>query len=145
MRMRFAIIPAVGLTALATVVAAGDAPSPPPSDEIISRSIAYHDPRGAWNSARIRLEIHTTYSEEFAAERNRPREARLTLVLAPGQSEFRCTKTAGDDRVDVSVIDGKGSVAVNGSTDVSDDDRERLGISEPEVYRDYWSISASCP
>jgi hypothetical protein len=39
--------------------------------------------------------------------------------------------------VEISLVRGEGSVSVNGSADVPDAEKERLGLAEPELYRDY--------
>ena len=124
---------------LATVARAsvGDSPAPPPAaGEVIAKSIAYHDPSGVWDTGRIRLGLFTTYSEEFAKKRGR-RDAGLVLVLSPGHEEFSYTREAGDDRIEITLMRGEGTVTVNGSTDVSEADRERLRLAEPELYRNY--------
>jgi hypothetical protein len=97
----------------------------------------YHDPNGAWNTYRIRLVTRTAYSEEFAASHNRQPTAEVELLLAPGHGEFHYTKRTGGDLIEISLVDGEGSISVNGSTDVSEAEKERLNLSGPELYQDY--------
>jgi hypothetical protein len=53
---------------------------------VLEASIAYHDPGGVWNTARVQLGVHTAYSEAFAAKRKRPLDAELGLVLPPAHA-----------------------------------------------------------
>lgn len=109
----------------------------PTGAELIDRSIAHHDPNGVWNTHRIRLAVSTVYSEEFAASHNRLPTAEVELLLAPGHGEFHYTKRTGGDLIEIGLVDGEGTLSVNGSTDVSDAEKARLNIAGPELYRDY--------
>jgi hypothetical protein len=106
-------------------------------EQVIDRAIAYHDPSGVWKTGRIRLDVHTTYSDALAEQRGIPKTANLVLVLSPAQEEFGYAKEAGDDRIDISVRRGQSTTIVNGSADVSEAERERLRLREAELYRDY--------
>jgi hypothetical protein len=105
-------------------------------DQVIGKAIDYHDPNGVWKSGRVRLGVHTTYSKAYAAKTGAV-ETHLTIVLAPGLEEFAYMKAAGDDRIEINVRQGTATVVVNGSTDVSAEDRERLRLREATMYRDY--------
>jgi len=106
------------------------------AEQVIEKSIAHHDPNGAWGTARVRLGVYTTYSEEFAKKAG-SESAEVALDLSPGHEEFSYTKEAGRDKIEITVRQGEGAVAVNGSVEVSDEDKKRLRLREPEFYRDY--------
>lgn len=104
--------------------------------QILEKSIAYHDPNGVWGQARVHLEVHTTYSDEFA-KRAGSKEARLAIMMAPGQEEFSYAKETSADKLQISVQRGVGTLQLNGSTNVSEDDKQRLRIRAATMYRDY--------
>jgi len=82
------------------------------------------------------LGVHTTYSEELA-KRVGGSQVELEILLSPAHEEFSYTKQSGDDIIEIAVRQGQGSVTVNGSADVSEEDRERLRLREATLYRDY--------
>lgn len=120
----------------AALADAGEPPVVFTPEQIIEKSVAYHDPNGVWKAGRIRLGVHTTYSEELA-DRTGNKEATLMIVLSPGRAEFGYTKEAGEDKIEIEVRRGRGSVVVNDSPDVSEEDKERLHLREATFYRDY--------
>jgi len=125
------------MTVLSSVAAqSGEPPSAYTPEQIIEKAIDYHDPNGMWDQGRITLEVHTAYSEEFAKKRG-SKDAKLTIVLSPGHEVFSYTKEAGGDKIEIKLEHGEGSIAVNGTTEVSDEDKERLRLAEPALYRDY--------
>jgi len=130
---------AIAVVLLSVASARSDEPTAiTDSEKLIEASIAYHDPNGVWDSARVRFAVSTVYSEEFQASHNRPPSVEVTLMLAPGHGEFHYTKKTGDDLIEMSFFSGKETVAVNGSVDVSDAEKERLSLREPAMYRDYF-------
>ena len=135
MRHRLCMLTAMTLL-WATAAQSGEPPVTYTPEQVIKKSIAHHDPSGVWGTARIRLGVHTTYSEEFAAKAG-SNEAALVLILSPGHEEFSYTKEAGDNKIEITLLQGQGVLAVNGSTDVSPEEKERLRLREPEFYRDY--------
>lgn len=106
------------------------------AEQILAKAIAYHDPNGVWESGRTHLRIHTTYSEEYA-KKSGAKETTLMLTLSPGQEDFGYTKETATDKIAISVRRGQSTVLVNGSADVSQEDRERLRLREATLYRDY--------
>jgi len=127
-----------GLGALAL---AEEAPTP---ERLVAASIAYHDPNGFWDRGELRLSIRTTYSDAYAAKAG-TKESNSELVLAPGQEIFRYTKTTGDDVIEYGLSGEAGSVTVNGEADISDEDRDRLRIGDPKLYRDYFEYLYGMP
>lgn len=109
----------------------------PTPAEIIEKSIAYHDPQGVWGQGQVELDVKTIYSPEFAKKRG-VTDSTVRLWLSPAQETFRYVKDTGKDLIDYSVKLGKGKVSVNGKTDISEEDKERLRIAEPALYRDYF-------
>lgn len=104
--------------------------------DIIMKSIAYHDPAGVWSKGRLELGVHTTYSEEYAKKRG-VKETNLKILLSPGHEDFSYTKVSGEDKIEITCHKGVGKTIVNGSAEVSDEDKERLRLAEPSLYRDY--------
>jgi len=105
-------------------------------EQLIDASIAYHDPNGAWDTARIHLNVHTTYSPSFA-EKAGSKEADIAIVLSPGHDAFSYVKDTGADKIEIAVRGDDSAILVNGSEDVSEEDKERLRLRDPQTYRDY--------
>jgi hypothetical protein len=103
---------------------------------VIERSVTYHDPASVWENGSTRIGVQTTYSEAFA-KRVGVDEATLTITMSPAHETFVYVKETATDRVEIALRGVSGEVQVNGSTTVSDEDRERLRLREPAMYRDY--------
>ena len=112
-----------------------DAANHTPTD-IIEKTIAYHDPGGIWSKGRLELGVHTIYSEEFARKRG-AKETNLVIVMSPAHEDFSYTKVSGEDKIEITCHKGVGETVVNGNAKVSDEDKERLRLAEPTLYRDY--------
>lgn len=134
----------LGMILLSSSVLPTIAEESPTSQHIVASSIAYHDPNGVWDRGRIQLDVRTTYSAEFA-ERVGRKEAAVRLWLSPGEESFRYQKEVGEDVIDYKLNGELGSVAVNGSADISEEDRERLRVGEPSDYRDYFEYLYGMP
>jgi len=144
MRMTSLLIGAVFLVAdpgTGTGAAAGEAPTP---EQVLAGSIAHHDPNGFWNRGEIRLQVRTLYSEAYA-ERAGASESQGEIVLCPAEQEFRYTRTRGGDVIEYRLNGGEGGVTLNGSADISEEDRERLRIGKPAMYRDYFEYLYGMP
>lgn len=133
---RWLIVPTAMLLLSATVARGGEPMIVYTPGQIIEKAITHHDPNGVWDTGRIGLRIYTTYSDDFA-EKSGNKEVALQLLLAPGHGEFRYTKHAGPDTIEIALQEGAGSVKVNGSSDVSEADKARLRLAEAPLYRDY--------
>ena len=116
----------------------------PSADELLERSIAHHDPQGVWTTGRIELTMEVVYSEKLAEQRGIEKLS-TALWLAPGHGEFRCIRTHDANEVEYQVVNGEGTVLVNGSTDFTEADRERLRVGDPLMYRDYFEYMWGMP
>ena len=134
--MKKALLSAALLLANAAATRASDPATAFSPEQVIQKSIAYHDPNGAWDTGRFELDVHTIYSEAFAKKRG-TKTTDVAIVLSPGHEVFSYTRRSGGDEVVYRIEGGVGTATVNGSADISDEDRERFRIAEPEMYRDY--------
>lgn len=116
----------------------------PTADELLARSISHHDPQGVWSSGRIHLEMEVVYSEKLAEQRGIEKMA-TSLWLAPGHGEFRCIRTHDGGTVEYRIKAGEKTTLVNGSPEFSDEDRERLRVGDPLMYRDYFEYMWGMP
>ena len=123
------------------VVAEGTVPT---AEALLSQSIAHHDPRGVFRSRTHSIETHTVYSPELAEARGR-KESHGVITLDPGAGTFRYVVEAAGHVVEYVIAEGEGRTLLDGSTDISDEDRDRLRIRTPELYRDYFEYVYGLP
>lgn len=140
------IMRTVAVGGVMSVVAAGaaGAQAAPAAEDVVARSIAYHDPGGVWAGGTLHLKIQTTYSDEYS-ERVGHRTVEGELWLSPYEETFRYQKTAGSDVVDYRLDGEQATVTWNGSATIPEEERRRLRIREPAVYRDYFNYLYGMP
>jgi hypothetical protein len=116
----------------------------PTADELLASSISHHDPQDVWSNGRIHLEMEVVYSEKLAEQRGIEKMT-TSLWLAPGHGEFRCIRAHDGGTVEYRIEAGEGATFVNGRSEFSDEDRERLRVGDPLMYRDYFEYMWGMP
>ena len=126
---------------------AGPATAAPPSaEEVLARTIAHHDPEGAWSSRPIEIETQVRYGERIAAARGFAGHVETIRVdNAAGRFAYRATK--GSARIE---IDGRGdafTARLDGSPEIAAADLEtyRLGTERLPFWRDYFTFLYGLP
>ena len=121
----FALILTSGLSSAAPV---------PEALDLVERSIAYHDPEGAWSSRPIEFVAEVRLAERLAAERGyETRTDRFVVDNAAGL--FRCTTEVADDRIEISIDGDVYQTRVNGRSDVSDEVRQKHRLADDQLAR----------
>ena len=141
MRSPIPLAISIGLLIAGPAIAEPELPTP---EELLAASIAHHDPDGAFPIRTIELQTHTVYSPELAKTRGRE-EAHGVISLSPGTGTFKYVIEAAGHVVEYSISDGESHTLLDGSPDISDEDRERLRIRSPELYRDYFEYVYGLP
>lgn len=127
------------LLALAVFGFAAPAFTQSDSEELLARSIVYHDRDGNWG----RLPLRLTFEE------SRPdgttRQTRVMIDVSAQRFEWWSQR--GDDVVEGTLAGGECSVALNGSATVSDAERKahRLDCDRVTFYRDYYTYLWGLP
>ena len=114
------------------------------ASDLLSRSIAYHDPQGVWSTGRFELSLETVYSDMLAEERG-IKESTASVSLAPSHGEFGCVLRRNGNEIEYRVLGEESTTLVNGSADISDEERERLRLADPKMYRDYFEYLWGMP
>jgi hypothetical protein len=140
------LLPAVAAAlALATVLPAASSGAPSAA-ELLSRSIAHHDPDGVWGERVVQVVVRSELSEELAARRGTSGTVRRA-VIDPTSGRFAVSYEQGDALVEISVAGDRATVTVDGRSDLSAEELERYGAAPPRplVLRDYMSYLYGLP
>ena len=114
------------------------------ANDLLARSIAHHDPQGVWSTGRFELSLETVYSDMLAEERG-IKESTASVWLAPGHGEFRCVLRRNGNDIEYRVLGEETTTLLNGSAEISDEDRESLRLADPAMYRDYFEYLWGMP
>lgn len=135
------------MNTLLLTVAALLAPAELPSAEaLLARSIAYHDPQGAWSSGPIEIVSEVTLTERLARERGYAARTDTVVVdLAGGRFEYRSDKAG--DRIEMIEQGGNWTVTLNGSHEISAEAMQRHGLAPDRLprWRDYHTYMYGLP
>lgn len=112
--------------------------------DLLARSIAHHDPQGIWFEGHFELSLETVYSDMLAEQRG-IKESTSSLWLAPGHGEFRCVLRRNGNEIEYRVHGDEATTLLNGSADISDEDRTSARLAEPTMYRDYFEYLWGMP
>jgi hypothetical protein len=118
----------------------------PEALDLIERSIAYHDPKGAWSSRPIEILAEVRLAERLAAERGYEiRTDRILVDNAAGR--FRCTTQIADDRIEFSIDGDAFEARLNGRSEISDEDRQKHRLADDQLVRrrDYFNFMYGIP
>lgn len=118
----------------------------PSAEDVLARSIAYHDPSDRWCSGPVRLAIATTYSESLVERRGYATSETTLLFDLPG-GRFEYKKKTPDNVIEIRGTPEGFSAMLNGSTEISagDRDKHRLSVERLPGYRDYYEYLCWIP
>lgn len=138
-------MPAMNMLLVALILASspGGLPS---AEELVTRSVAYHDPEGLWESRGLEITAEVRLAERLAAERGyATRTDRIRIHEASGSFEYRSEKSG--DVIEVFLDHGKFEARLNGSTEISETDRETHGLGQDRLprWRDYFAYMFGMP
>lgn len=136
-------------TALAAVlcvaphVSGADAPS---AEELLAKSIAYHDPEGVWGEAAVRVTIQGELSDELAA-RSGARTTERRAVIDPRTGRFDVAFEESGAEVKMTVVGDEATVTVDGRSDLSAEELEKYRATVPRalLLRNYMSYLYGLP
>ena len=116
------------------------------AEALLQQSIDYHDPEGAWSSKPIELTVMVRLSERLAADRGY--ESRTDRInFDNGNDTFRYQSVKGDARIEI-IGEGDELLALlNGSSEISDEDRATHSLAANGLprWRDYFSYMFGMP
>ncbi len=102
------------------------------AEVLLNRSIAYHDPAGAWWDETVRLELSSSRPDGSTRE--------VTLRIENGRGVYESVTRQDGDTVAVSFEGETSQASLNGSQQISDQDREkhRLNPERMSFMRNYY-------
>ena len=135
------------LVILATPIAAQTAPvALPKAEELLERTIAYHDPANLWSSNTIELLVDVTLSDRLAEARGyATRKDRILVDIPAGRFRYRTMR--GEDRIEV-IGEGESLRAIlNRSEEISKEDLKTHRLSPDQLpgLRDYFTFLYGIP
>jgi hypothetical protein len=135
------IVAVVGLASALVLVSWGAAPASetPTGPEVLSRTLAYHDPDGDWMAQRVTLRIETGYADG---------KTRIRLATVDYATADYHDRVERDGHVLEQKIRGNDcELLVDGSTEVDDVTLAGLGLSceRARQLRDYVSYLWGLP
>ncbi|MDX1390109.1 MAG: DUF6503 family protein [Acidobacteriota bacterium] len=152
---RFLTVAALRTTATILLLAgvapaAGGAPNPPgpgpgalaqapPGEEIVRRSVAYHDPDGQWFTGSYRLEL--------AGTRPLAGPTRTTVIIDNVEGRFHMERERFGTLVESTVTGEECWTRLDGSSEYSDEQatRLRLGCEQMRETRNYYTFLYGLP
>jgi hypothetical protein len=129
----------VALVAISACQSAAPTASPSAARALLERSLAHHDPDGAWR--RLPIAIHWTSSKPDGST-----SFVVDIELDPGGAFSMSGERRGRE-LEYSVIDGVVWARVDGAEDFSDDVRAEMGLARDDgfFWRDYLGFLAGMP
>jgi len=131
------------LTVLILASMSGGLPS---AEELVERSVAYHDPDGVWNARGVEIIAEVRLAERLAAERGyATRTDRIRIHEASGEFHYRAEKAG--DVIEVVSDHGTFQAKLNGSPEIAEADRQAHGLSQDRLvrWRDYFAYMFGMP
>lgn len=123
----------------------GNESQSPRAEQVLDRSIAYHDPNGVWQSGTIRLEVQSAVSEPFATKLGF-KDSTEKMVLTPQNDAFVLNRKMGDDVLLVDIQRGAKKLTLNGQGDIPEAERKRVRlVDDIGFYRNYYEYVYGVP
>jgi|GEM_PF-483686 len=140
------LILALAAPAVAAPAVSPAAADPPTAEELLARSIAYHDPDGVWGERVIQIVVRSELSKKLAAERGSSGSVRRA-VIDPLRGSFALSFERDGSLVEVSGRGDDLTVRVDGKADPSPAELERVGMTPPRarVLRNYLTYLYGLP
>jgi len=148
--------PTIVLARLSLAVLTGAAPllaaappalaATPTAEDLLARSIAYHDPDGVWGKRVVQIVVRSELSDELAAERGSSGSVRRA-VIDPLRGSFALSFERDGSLVEVSGRGDDLTVRVDGEAQPSPEELERVGMAPPRarVLRNYLTYLYGLP
>jgi len=141
-RLMFRCVAGVPVTfALACGGRAGDtAVVPSPAEQLVNRSIAFHDPDSVWTRERLHIEWFGTGST--GEERTN-----VQLVFHPDQNKFELSGQYRGSALEYETDGDTWTATVDGSADLDQEVMERMGLQREDgmLWRSYYGFLAGMP
>ena len=112
----------------------------PPADEILDKSIAYHDPDGNWYNLNHEIDL--------LSRRPNGADRASTILLSHANAQFGMKmKRDGKDIESLLMQSGDCKASIDGSADISEEDREKYRLSCEGItrWRDYHGYMLGMP
>ncbi|MCP3982690.1 MAG: hypothetical protein GY716_25645 [bacterium] len=130
------------LTLALSVVCAGCASEAPKNaaEELLARSIAFHDPGRVWGERTI--ELRWTGSNPDGEER-----LQFDFVMAPGRDAFEMQGHYKGTRIEYQLEGDQVSVTVDGEAEIDQETRDNLVLDREDgrFWRNYFGYLAALP
>ena len=109
------------------------------AEELLNRSVAYHDPKGLWATEPL----------EFSILSSRPdgRRDNIRIRVETRAGLFRCRMERGGDVVEYESQGEEWSARLNGSTEISEADKEKFRLTRDGglFWRNYFGFLLGLP
>lgn len=107
--------------------------------QLLEKSIAYHDPNGHWSTFNNVLNVTMTTP-------NAPGRVSKIIINLPKQF-FQVIATKAETATEYTVDHGKCSIALNGKTNLSDDELKanNLSCDRANMYKNYYTYLYGLP
>lgn len=110
-----------------------------PAEELLNRSIAYHDPKGLWATEPLEFDI--------LSSRPDGRRDKIHIRVETSVGLFRCRMERGGDVVEYESQGEEWSARLNGSTKISEADQEKFRLTRDGglFWRNYFGFLLGLP
>ncbi len=110
-----------------------------PAEELLNRSIAYHDPNGLWVTRPLEFKL--------LSSRSGGRRDKISIQMDSILGFFRCRMERGSDVIEFESRGGDWSAKVNGSADISAGDLEKYRLTRDGglFWRNYYGFLLGLP
>lgn len=145
-RRSFPLVLAVSVAAVAACSSPGDDAPPAndveatPAQELLTRSIAFHDPDGVWSTRPVSLSWDGTGAD--GGER-----VAMDITMHPDGSTFAMSGRYRGREIDYSIADGRMTVSVDGSAEIPEPTLEEMRLHREDgmFWRSYYGFLAGLP
>jgi hypothetical protein len=129
----------LAVSCLLSFSSAPAAAEPPPAEQLLTGSIAYHDPEGVWMTGTFRFDLHTVTTEG--------EETETVLVINYRNGDFEHSQRIEGTRIAQKISADRCRFRIDRNSDVSDRERERHGLTCENLKsrRDYFGYLWGLP